>query len=363
MQSITKWFGTIVCSKLNWPALPLEPLPERPGKKLWLTPEAFVQAINGLALAHWAVRVSDWLRPPRLARGPGGRPQTYRDSSVLLMAVVQTGWRMVYSDIVDYVRSHDDLADLLDFECTACGRVISISQGQYWERRAALGILPLLLFFLGLVWQLVCLGVATGRELIVDSSRLRAWLHADPGAAWSRYAGQAALFGYKVHTVLCRHADLPVFVVVTPANVADGLVGLLMLMAAVLLYGFQVWVVYADAAYFDYRMLGLIHDILGASPAVDYNLPRKGKRFLATFFFLGQWRRYVLGPRSGIERHFAWLKRYFGLKYFQCYTFVRVSQFVLLTYIVAVAVALAAKRYNRPDLVRSRCAVLAHARP
>jgi hypothetical protein len=364
MRSITKWFGTVVTNKLNWPALPLEPLPERPGKKLWLTPEAFLQAINGLALAQWAVQVSNWLGPPKLARGPGGRPQTYKDPSVLLLAVVQTGWRMAYSDTVDYVRSHDDLADLLGFtDRTASGCVISISQGRYWERRAALGILPLLLFFLSLVWQLVRLGVVTGRELIVDSSRLKAWLHADPGAAWSRYAGQAALFGYKVHTVLCRHADLPVFVVVTPANVADGLVGLLMLMAAVLLYGFRVWVVYADAAYFNYRMLGFIHDILGASPAVDYNLRRKGKRFLATFFFLGQWRRYVLGPRSDIERHFAWLKRYFGLKYFQCYTFVRVSQFVLLTYIVAAAVALAAKRYNRLDLVRSRCAVLAHARP
>jgi hypothetical protein len=311
--------------------LPLDPLPKRPGKKLWLTPETFLQTINGPALAQWAVRVSGWLCPPKLARGPGGRPRTYKDPSVLLMAVVQSGWCMSYSDIVDYVRSHDDLADLLFTQRIASGRVISISQGQYWERRAALGILPLVLFFLGLVWQLVCLGVVTGRELIVGSSRLKAWLHADPGAAWSRYAGQAALFGYKAHTVPCRHADLPVFVLVTPANLADGLVGLLILMAAVLLYGFQVWVVYADAAYFDYRKLGFIHDILGASPAVDYNLRRKGKRFLATFFFLGQWRRYVLGPRSDIERHFAWLKRYFGLKYFQCYTFVRVSQFVLLT--------------------------------
>ena len=36
---------------------------------------------------------------------------------------------------------------------------------------------------------------------------------------------------------------------------------------------------------------------------------------------------------------------------------------MLLTYIVTVAVALAAQRYNRPDLLRSRCGVLAHARP
>lgn len=71
-----------------------------------------------------------------------------------------------------------------------------------------------------------------------------------------------------------------------------------------------------------------MHDVLGASPAVDHNLRRKGKRFLATLFFLGQWRHYVLGPRSAIECHFAWMKRYFGPKYFQCYSFVQVSQFV-----------------------------------
>jgi len=349
---------------VSWTGLPLEPLPEQPGKKLWLTPEAFLHAINGPALARWALQVANRLRPPRLPAGPGGRPRSYADLSILLMAVVQTAWRMSYADIVDYVRSHSGLADQLGFtQRTSSGGVVSISQGQYWERRSALGILPLLLFFLGVVAQLVRLGVVTGRELIVDSTRLEAWHHADPGAAWSRYRGQAAIFGYKIHTVLCHYADLPVFVVITPANVHDSLVGFLCLVAAALIYGFRVWVVYADAAYFDHRMLGFIHDVLGASPAVDYNLRGKGKRFLATLFFLSQWRHYVLGPRSAIERHFAWLKRYFGLKYFQCYTFVRVSQFVLLTYIVAVAVALAAQRYNRPDLVRSRCSVLAHARP
>lgn len=131
-------------------------------------------------------------------------------------------------------------------------------------------------------------------------------------------------------------------------------VGFFSPVAAVLIYGFQVWMVYA--AYFDHR-------VLGASPAVGHNLWRKGKRFLATPFFLGQWRHYVLGPRSAIECHFAWMKRYFDSKYFQCYNFVRLSQFVLLTYIATAAVALAAQRYNRPNLVRSRCAVLAHARP
>ena len=280
------------------------------------------------------------------------------------MAIVQTAWRMSYADIVDYVSNHDDFAQQIGFKPKpSSGQIETISQGQYWERRAALGVLPLLFFFLALVAQLTRLGVVTGQELIVDSSLLSAWRQADPGATWQKYAGRAAVFGYKVHTLLCRKADLPVLVLVTPAHIHDSRVGWLLVLLAVLIFGFRVLVVYADAAYFDKRFFAWVHDFLGAHPAVDYNLRRAGKRKLATPFFLGQWRHFVLGPRSAIERHFAWTKRYFGLNYFQCFTYDRVSQFILLTYIVVVAVALAAERYQRPDLVRSRSKVLAHASP
>jgi hypothetical protein len=280
------------------------------------------------------------------------------------MAMIQTSWRMSYAEIVDYVTSQSGLADQLGFDqLDEQGQLQTISQGQYWERRAALGVLPFLFFFLALVGQLIKLGLIAGQELIVDSSLLAAWQHADLGATWQKYAGRSPVFGYKVHTLLCRRADLPLLVLVTPAHVHDSLVGWLLVVVAVLLFDLRVWVVYADAAYFDKRFFGWVHDWLGAHPAVDYNLRRAGKRKLATPFFIGQWRHYVLGPRSAIERHFAWAKRYFGLKYFQCYTLMRVTQFVLLTYIVIVAVAVAAGRYQRLDLVRSRCQVLAHARP
>ena len=57
-------------------------------------------------------------------------------------------------------------------------------------------------------------------------------------------------------------------------------------------------------------------------------------------------------PRPDIERHFAWMKCYIGLKYFQCYTWMRVTQYVLLIYAAALAVALASYRYQRPELSR-----------
>ena len=53
------------------------------------------------------------------------------------MAGVQTIWRKSYEQIVDYAVTHRELAVGLGFE----GR--TISQGQYRERREALGVLPL----------------------------------------------------------------------------------------------------------------------------------------------------------------------------------------------------------------------------
>jgi hypothetical protein len=203
------------------------------------------------------------------------------------------------------------------------------------------------------------LGVVSGKELIVDSTLLKAWYRDDADATWQKYGGKKALFGYKVHTVLCHQSDLPVFVWVTAAQVHDCQVGWLILLFAAFWYAFRVRIVYADAAYFAAKRFKIIHTVLHAHAAIQYNLRRADKRKLATLFFLEQWQRLVTAPRTAIERHFAWMKRYFGLKDFQGRRLLRTTQFVLLTYIAAVAVALAAHRYQRPDLYRRRSMVLA----
>jgi hypothetical protein len=97
---------------------------------------------------------------------------------------------------------------------------------------------------------------------------------------------------------------------------------------------------------------------LGAIPVIDYNLRRRGKRFLATPFFVDQWRR-LRAPRTAVERCFAFLKRYFGLKYFQVQGLPAVWRHVLLVHAAMLAVALIAYRSGRPDLMTSRARVLA----
>jgi len=361
MQLITKW----IPKPITWPppGLDLRQLPARLTHYLGLTPLEFLTAINALTLAQWAVKASRWWLPLCLPGSRRGPKQVYNDASILLLALVQTAWQMPYHVVIQYLKKQHELAVAIGFPCDAQGYPRIISQGHYWQRRQDLGLMPLLLFMIGLVWQLARLGVITGCRLILDATLLRAWHHADPGAAWVRYRNKPAVFGYKVHTLLCRAAMLPVLCVVTPANIHDAVLAIPMLLASVLLFGFHVQVVYADAAYFEYAILSFIIQVLGASAAIDYNLRRRGKRFLATLFFLSQWRRFVTGPRKGIERHFAWAKRYFGLKRFQCWTFLRVSQYVLLTYCVILGVALAAQRYGRPELHHRRAEVLVRALP
>src|SRR5919201_1747791 len=226
--------------------LALTPLPSRTRGRLWLAPETFLSAIHAPALAGWAVDLAHRLRPPALPRGPGGRPALYRDESVLLLSVVQTAWRLSYSEVVDYLASHDALADTIGCPPRQMdGTRRTISQSQYWERRAALGVLPLVFFFLALVGMLIRVGLISGRELVVDSTRVRAWWHHDEGASWSRCRGKATIWGYKVHTVLCRHLSLPLLVVVTPAHVHDSLIGLVAVLLAASLFGLTVDVVYA----------------------------------------------------------------------------------------------------------------------
>jgi hypothetical protein len=351
------------CTPTEWQApLELSPLTgPRDDTGLWIDPVALIQLLNGWALAAWAMRTAQrlqfWTLPK--PRGPGA-PLIYRDESVLLTSLVAAAWRLSFERIIDWLLRYDALAEVLGYDQRdALGRRRIISLAQYSRRLKALGVLPYFLIFVALVAALLKLGLIKGWDLIIDSSLLAAWRSDDPDAAWSWPArGKGRIFGYKVHTILCRWSYLPLFFVVTPANRNDGPLAIPMFMAVVLLYRLRVHVVRADAAYFNYAFLAFIRNTLGASINVDYNLRRKGKRFLADLFFIRQWRD-LMTPRANIERHFAWMKRYYGLKYFRVQGYLAVTQFVFRVYIAALIVAFIAARYQRPELATSRLKVLA----
>ena len=350
---------------LKWaPEQDLSLLPQARTKEgLWVDPVEFLRLINAWSLALWALRLSQVLCPWALPAPKRGRPPIYSDVSVFLTSIVAGAWRLSYEGITDWLARYEALALALGYDQRdEYGRLKTISLAQYSRRVRNLGLLPYFLFFIALVAALIRLGLIKGYDLIIDSSLLQAWYKDDPDARWS-YPNRrkGSIFGYKIHSIICRWSYLPVFFVITPANINDGSLAIPMLAATVLLYGFQVLFVRADAAYFNHDFLGFIKEVLHASPIIDYNLRRKGKKFLATLFFLHQWRE-ATRPRSNIERTFAWLKRYFGLKDFQVQGIIAVTRYAFQVHIAMLAVAVIAARYQRPELATSRSKVLAFTR-
>jgi hypothetical protein len=339
--------------KLNLPLIELSPLPAKVSKRLWISPAEMLHLISAFTLAQWAIQASQGGRPALPAPPRRGPKVVYQDASILVVALVQVAWQLGYEEVIDYFRGQPSAAEQAGFP----GRVISV--GQYWERRRALGILPFWLFFVALVGQLIRLGVISGVDVILDATTQRAWFHDDPEAGWSfPKPWHGSVWGYKVHTVLCRWSQLPVMFLVTSANRQESLLAIPLLTLTVVCFGLNIQLVRADAGYFTTAIMVFIRTVLGASFVIDYNLRRKGKRFLATLFFCDQW-RFHLRPRAIIERHFAWAKRYFGLESARWAGLVAAYQHTALVYSVMLAVAFIAHRYQRPDLAGSRTKVLA----
>lgn len=272
----------------------------------------------------------------------------------MVMALVHVAWQMRYEEVVDYFRAHHEAAQLAGFPP---GRVVGVSQ--YWERRRALGILPFWFFFVGMVGQLIRLGMIKGTDVILDGTTQRIWFHDDPEAGWSfPKPWKGSVWGYKVHTLLCRGSQLPILFLLTPANRQESIVAIPLLALAVMLFNLPIALVRADSSYFTVAIMSFIRLTLNDSFVIDYNLRRRGKRFLATLFFLDQW-HFHMRPRATIERHFAWAKRYFGLESARWCGLTAAYQHTALVYSVMLGVALTAHRFQRPELAGSRTKVLA----
>lgn len=240
------------------------------------------------------------------------------------------------------------------------GQVRVISLGSYSKGLSALGLAPFLIFFVLLVRQLVWAGIIGGRDLISDSTIMRAWSQSDPWCAVSyKYKDVNKRFGFKVHTLLDRVSGLPVLCCTSPANAHDSPFALPLLRRAVALFGFKIAIFRADAAYDTREIWHYIVQIHHGIWAVDYNLRRRGKKFIASVAKMRAWRAFM-GPRALIERWLAWTKRHFALKYFQVCGREAITRHVFATYIGTLLVGWIAQQMERPDLSHSPSRVLAY---
>jgi len=326
---------------------------------LHVTALTLVTTLHLLARCRLAVQAAQRRCPPPLPKGPGGKPRTYREESLLLIAVLRTLWRLSYADMCDWLRDWPALAVACGLPTGPDGRPRVPSPSQQWKRAAAAGAPPCAMRFILAVREALRVRLIGGRDRIIDSAPILAWRRRDPDAASGHAPAHhptAFLRGYRAHTLLCRGSGLPLFYIVAPANAHDAPFARPLLAWAVRLYGLRPRVIRLDAAYWGLALIHWIHTTLGAVAVIPWNPKRQKNRDCLP----PTWTRAELGKRSGIERFFGRVFRYFGLQRPPVCGWTAVVQRVALSYTATIIVALAAQHADRPDLIRSPKRVLAH---
>lgn len=326
---------------------------------LHVTALTLVTTLHLLTLCRLAVQAAHRRCPPPLPQGPGGRPRTYCEESLLLMALLRTLWRLSYQDMHDRLVAWPALALACGLPLGPGGQPRVPSPSQQCKRAAAAGAPPCEMLFIGGVEAAIRCGLTRGRDLIIDSAPILAWRRSDPDAASGHAPAHhptAFLRGFRVHTLLCRGSGLPLFFIVAPANFHDAPFAKLLLGWAVRLYSLRPRFIRLDAAYWGLALIHWIHGTLGAVAVIPWNPKRTKNRTCLP----PTWTKAELGKRSSIERFFGRVFCFFRLQRPPVSGWTAVTQRVALTYTAAIVVALAAHQADRPDLIRSPKRVLAH---
>lgn len=332
------------------------PPPRRSRAKRYLSLNA-VQVIELLGLLPLAVSVVAFgllsrRLPKRTARL--GRPKTYSDASILLLALIGRIWKLSYPELCLWLVKWPALA-------TACGlpahRVI---HSAHLSRRVRqLGAYPVWLLYLYLVWRAIQVGLIRGRDVVIDSTLVTAWTRLDIAAAWSYPSSKGRVFGYKVHTLLDRHARLPIFFLLSSANRNDLPFAYPLLWLGRFLFRLPIHVVRADGAYWGLKLVRFIVTVIKARPIIPFNRKKQPLRNVRHLV----WYHLSYAARSIIERFFAVAKRYYRLdtSYVEGWDAVLIR--TTLTYCAILVVALVAEQAGYPELRLSPSHVLAHYQP
>jgi transposase len=332
---------------------------ERLGPALHLDALTLVRRLHLLRLCRLAVRLAHSRCAPPLPAGPGGAPLVYSEASLLLIALLRTLWRLSYQDMHDWLVAWPALALACGLPLGQHGRPRIPSPSQQCKRASRAGAPVCEALFVLSVLSAIRRRLIGARDLIIDSAPILAWRRRDPDAAFGHAPAQhprPLLRGYRVHTLLCRGSGLPLFFLLSAANVHDAPFARPLLEWAVRLYAIRPRIIRLDAAYWGLRLIAWIHATLHAVAVIPWNPKNQQNRSCVP----PTWTRDELGKRSSIERFFGRVFLFFHLQRPPLSGWSAMARQVALTYTASLIVGLAAQQAGRPDLIRSPKRVLAH---
>ncbi len=97
-----------------------------------------VTSLRLLDLCRLAVQAAHRRCPPPLPHGPGGKPRTYREEPLLLIALLRILWRLSYADMPAWLPAWPALALACGLPVGADGQPRVPSPSQQWKRAVVL---------------------------------------------------------------------------------------------------------------------------------------------------------------------------------------------------------------------------------
>jgi hypothetical protein len=130
-----------ICLKTQAPVPPpsYQRVQARQTSALHIDALTLISVLHLLTLCRLAVHLAQRRCPPPLLAGPGGAPRTYREESLLLIALLRVLWRLSYHDMHDWLRAWPALALACGLPYDRQGRLCIPSASQQCKRRRAAG--------------------------------------------------------------------------------------------------------------------------------------------------------------------------------------------------------------------------------
>lgn len=316
-----------------------------------IAPLELIEMTNLMFFAQFCLRVSYLFEITKRIVSHLGRPKVYSDVTIFATSIIQRLWQKSNEGIIQMLYDHPQIAVALGYPLDLKTNTVSIiDPAHYGRRKKKLGLIVYWVGFITLVKELIKEGIIKVKDLILDGSVLKSWFRKDPEGGYCKYK---KVFGFKILMIIDRLSMLPMMFCVLPANRHDSFAAFILLLMAYFTYNLvAVDIVRADSAFFDATIKWVIETIMGAKAFIDYNLRRKGKKFLVTLPFIRAWKKES-GKRSAIERFFGIIKNHYGLKYFQTKGLEEVIRHSLLTCMAMLITASVANKIGKPHLMRS----------
>jgi hypothetical protein len=277
----------------------------------------------------------------------------------LLLALLRTLWRLSDQELHDWLCAWPALALACGMPLGPDDRPRVPSKAQQSKRQRTAGAPTSEMLFVLLVRAGLWMGLTRARDLIIDSAPILAWRLADPNAAFGHapaHHPRPLLLGYRLHTLLCRGAGLPVLLLLSRANVHDAPFARPLLELAVRFFPIRPRIIRLDAGYWGLKLIAWIHTVLGAAAVIPWTPKRQKRRDGLP----PTWTAAELGKRTSIERFFGRILVFFRLQRPPVFGWSAGEMRVALTYAAVWVIALAAWQAGRPALIRSPRLVLAH---